>query len=76
MASHGADAHADHRLTAKAAGYMELQGAQKDGDCHKVKVAGGVSEELGCCDKFEPEAQDVRRFRCGDCEYLKRGANK
>jgi hypothetical protein len=59
------------RISATAAGYMELAGAKKDGDCHKVKVEGGLSKELGCCNKFEPESKAVKQFRCGECEYLK-----
>lgn len=58
------------RINAKAAGYMELANAQKDGDCRKVQVFGGVSRELGCCNKFEPESEGVQEFRCGECEYL------
>jgi hypothetical protein len=59
------------RLSAEAAGYMELAGAKKNADCHKVAVAGGVSRELGCCNKFEPEDADVQRFHCGECAYVK-----
>jgi hypothetical protein len=59
------------RLTAAQAGYMELAGAEKDADCRKVEVEGGISSELGCCNKFEPEAKDTKRFQCGDCEYRK-----
>ena len=60
----------EKRLSASAAGYMELGGAQKDADCHKVEVKGGVSSKLGCCNKFEPQSQQVQQFRCGNCEYL------
>lgn len=59
------------RFTAKAAGYMELKGAQKDADCKKVAVEGGVAKVLGCCNYFEPVARSVQEFRCGKCEYLK-----
>ncbi len=61
----------DHRMPAGQAGYMEITGAVKDGDCRIVNVPGGVSKELGCCNEFEPESLKTKRFRCGDCEYLK-----
>ena len=57
------------RISEKQAGYMELAGAKKDGDCRKVEVKGGISQELGCCNLFEPETKSTQRFRCGDCEY-------
>jgi hypothetical protein len=69
MPSYGATKEA--RLTAAQAGYMELAGAVKDADCRKVSVPGGISSQLGCCDEFQPEARDTKRFRCGDCEYRK-----
>ena len=71
MASFGAAARSDNRITAKAAGYMELEGAEKNAECSKVRVSGGVSKELGCCNHFEPEEKSVTEFRCGTCEYLK-----
>ena len=58
------------RLTAKAAGYMELEGARKTAECRLVSVPGGVSKQLGCCNKFEPESKAVKSFRCGNCEYV------
>lgn len=61
---------APKRLSASAAGYMELRGAEKDADCKKVEVKGGVSRQLGCCNKFQPESSAVSRFQCGTCEYL------
>ena len=61
------------RLTAKAAGYMELKGAVKDADCQLVQVAGGVSKQLGCCNKYQPANSAVKQFRCGKCEYLVNG---
>ena len=67
---------ADGRLSASEAGYMELQGAHKDADCRKVKVDGGVSKQLGCCNEFQPESKSVQQFRCGNCEYLKNTASK
>lgn len=51
------------------AGYMELAGAQKDGDCQKVDVQGGISLDLGCCNLFEPQDESVDSFRCGTCKY-------
>lgn len=59
------------RVSEEKAGYMELRGAQKDADCRKVEVDGGVSTELGCCNLFEPENDKVQEFRCGQCEYAK-----
>lgn len=59
---------AGQRVSALAAGYMELGGATKDAECKKVKAEGGVSQELGCCNLFEPEA-GAKTFRCGTCEY-------
>jgi hypothetical protein len=56
------------RISAAAAGYMELAGAKKDADCKKVKVAGGVSEERGCCNLFAPEG-GAAEFRCGTCTH-------
>jgi len=58
------------RIPSAQAEYMELSGAQKDRDCKKVYVKGGVSSKLGCCDKFQPENKSVSQFRCGTCEYL------
>lgn len=60
----------DTRMTAAAAGYMELAGAEKDGDCHKVDVDDGISTKLGCCNEFEPKSRAVQQFRCGRCEYV------
>ena len=64
---------ANDRETSKEAEYMELRGARKDADCRKVEVKGGVSRELGCCDRFKPAGESVQRFRCGDCEYVVSG---
>ena len=58
------------KIPSAQAEYMELRGAEKDGDCKKVEVAGGVSKELGCCDRFEPKSAATKHFRCGDCEYV------
>ena len=60
----------DDRVSEKQAGYMELAGAEKDADCEKVKVPGGVSAKLGCCNYFEPESKSVTEFRCGTCSYV------
>lgn len=60
----------DKRLSAKSVAYMELKGAVKDADCKKVRVEGGVSSDLGCCNAFQPDGDSVRSFRCGTCEYL------
>lgn len=65
------------KLSAEDAEYMELAGARKDADCRKVEVKGGVSKDLGCCDKFQPDNRGVKAFRCGLCEYLTdRGARQ
>jgi len=62
---------ADTRLNASEAGYMELVGAHKDGECSKVRVNGGISLERGCCNRFEPESHYTTKFSCGTCEYQK-----
>lgn len=59
------------KVSAEAAGYMELRGAVKDGGCALVNVEGGVSKRLGCCNLFEPESEAVDEFRCGTCEYVR-----
>lgn len=51
------------------AGYMELAGAQKDGDCSKVEVEGGVSLDRGCCNEFQPEDESTDTFSCGNCKF-------
>lgn len=60
----------DGRESAESAEYMELEGAVKDAECRKVEVEGGVSRELGCCDRYQPESKDTSKFKCGVCEYL------
>lgn len=60
----------DSRVSAKAAGYMELSGAEKNADCHKVKVSGGVATEKGCCNLFEPKPK-ASQFRCGMCQHVR-----
>ena len=61
------------RKSAEEAGYMELRGAGKDGDCSEVKVPGGISREKGCCNEFEPQSDDTEVFSCGTCEYKREG---
>ena len=50
---------------------MELEGAQKDGDCHIVRVEEGISKELGCCNLFKRKDISVKQFRCGMCKFEK-----
>ena len=57
------------RVSAQAAGYMELEGAVKDGDCKIVSVRGGISKKLGCCNLFKPARRSVKEFRCGMCKF-------
>jgi hypothetical protein len=57
------------RIGAVPASYMELEGAEKDGDCRIVEVLGGISQKLGCCNLFDPE-KDAQVFSCGTCEYV------
>lgn len=59
----------ESRMSAKSAGYMELDGAEKDGDCEIVKVEGGVSSDKGCCNYFKPE-KGAKQFKCGTCREL------
>jgi hypothetical protein len=54
------------KIPQEQAGYMELAGAQKDGDCSKVDVEGGVSLDLGCCNEFEPQDDSTQAFSCGE----------
>lgn len=60
------------RMSADAAGYMELEGAQKDGDCQKVAVEDGISKELGCCNEFDPQPK-TQKFSCGTCTLVTEG---
>lgn len=59
------------KIPSAKAGYMELSGAGKDGQCVKVEVAGGISRPLGCCNEFKPKNDQVQSFRCGTCEYVR-----
>lgn len=58
------------KIPSAKAEYMELTGAKKDGDCREVEVAGGVSKERGCCDRYKPSTPETIYFRCGDCKYV------
>lgn len=58
------------RIDADKAGYMELEGATKTGNCKIVFVQSGVSKELGCCNLFDPQSRKTKRFNCGNCEYV------
>jgi len=60
---------------AEQAGYMELEGAQKDADCQIVQVDGGVSSELGCCNEFQPQ-EGTQVFSCGTCSFVTGGAQE
>lgn len=62
--------NATKKIPSAQAGYMELTGAKKDGDCEKVEVAGGISKDRGCCNKFHPESRQTTTFNCGTCEYV------
>src|SRR2546428_5547972 len=57
------------KVSAEAAGYMELVGAKKDGSCKVVQVEGGVSKDLGCSNLFSP-IKGAKIFSCGTCEYF------
>ena len=59
------------QMDGASAGYMELEGAQKDADCSKVQVEGGVSSDLGNCHEFEPQ-QGAQSFNCGSCANLQK----
>jgi hypothetical protein len=58
------------RVSADHAGYMELTGAKKDGDCEIVQVQGGISQHRGCCNLFDP-FHGALKFDCGHCEYVR-----
>lgn len=68
-----ASAAGDLRASAEEAGYLELEGAQKDADCQIVNVPGGISTEGGCCNLWDtvPKAD---AFKCGTCTKIKAGA--
>jgi hypothetical protein len=58
------------RISESEAGYLELPGATKDGDCNVVEVQGGISKGRGCCNSFKWASEDVEGFKCGECKYL------
>ena len=58
--------------SAEQAGYMELEGAQKDADCSKVEIEGGVSSALGCCNEYQPQ-EGSQEFRFGTCTFVSSG---
>jgi hypothetical protein len=62
-------AESSAKIPQAQAGYMELTGAEKDGDCSKVDVQGGVSLDRGCCNEFQPQDEATTTFSCGNCEY-------
>lgn len=70
MASYGAESKKDYRVDAKTAGYMEFDGAVKDADCERVRVTGGVSSDLGCCNLFGKT--EVKKFSCGTCKFVEK----
>ncbi|MGH9475446.1 MAG: hypothetical protein ACRD1C_03835 [Terriglobales bacterium] len=61
--------HDGGRVSAETAGYMELEGAEKSGECDLVNVPGGVSGERGCCNLFEPRP-GATEFECGQCQHF------
>lgn len=63
------------RVSAQQAGYLELPGAKKDGDCRTVEVEGGISKDLGCCNQFGWNSKTEKKFSCGTCEYVKEKSN-
>lgn len=56
------------RINERAAGYMELRGAVKDGECSVVEVPDGISRDRGCCNNFWPPT--AKKFTCGTCVYV------
>ncbi len=67
-APRSADVQVD-RISSTAAGYMELEGARKDGECRVVEVKNGVSGQLGCCNLYNP-MKGAQLFNCANCEYF------
>ena len=61
----------NQKINARAAGYMELEGAKKDGDCSVVDVPDGISRDKGCCNNFWPPT--AKKFSCGTCVYVTDG---
>jgi hypothetical protein len=60
----------DTKANEHSAGYMELTGAQKDGDCEIVEVDGGISRDRACCNLFWPSSEQTTKFSCGTCEFV------
>src|SRR5579859_6501503 len=60
---------ASMRVPADKAGYVELPGATKDGDCNVVAVQGGISLQKGCCNNFALGAGAPKEFKCGSCKF-------
>ena len=58
------------RITAAQAGYLELPGAVKDGDCEIVEVEDGISKDRGCCNSYGWRSRNPKSFSCGECKYL------
>jgi hypothetical protein len=56
------------KVSEEAAGYMELEGAEKDGECQIVHAENGVSLEKGCCNLYKPDP-GADEFKCGECKY-------
>lgn len=56
----------DRKISKTAAGYMNLDGAVEDAQCHIVD--GHISLDLGCCNLFNPGA-GVNKFSCGTCTF-------
>lgn len=57
------------RIPADKAGYVELPGAVKDGDCNVVQVSGGISKQKGCCNNFALGKGAPKEFKCGSCKF-------
>lgn len=67
-----ADQQVSKKVTAEAAGYMELPGAVKDAGCQIVNVPGGVARRKGCCNLYKPTPESDE-FRCGECRFVQLG---
>lgn len=57
------------KVSEVASGYMELDGAVKDGSCKVVDVPGGISLKRGCCNLYKKQ-KGADEFRCGLCQYV------
>lgn len=65
----------ESRVSEQEAGYMELDGAQKDADCETVVVQGGISSQLGCCNLFDPQG-GAQVFSCGTCTHIENSSTQ